>query len=212
MIALWSLQFIATFATGSLDLCNVSYRYPAFPAYNDNGKGTERLGVNRTSSLSSEATKRYCLSSLHHVLPRRGIHRSVSIFHHTGWDQLSAAGVLQPSNKNDEMSIQSSRMRRVENPARVRRLQQLVNLAQELCTLYDRTLGTLPLQGRNLSVDDTSGSCQYLFLLILVVTHWSILRSNTSRYLSLVSGLFLRSSIVAIVPHGNMYFPVNVSE
>jgi hypothetical protein len=152
------------------------------------------------------------LSSLHHVLPRRGIHRSVSIFHHAGWDQLSAAGVPQPSNENDEMSIQSSRMRRVENPARVRRLQQFVNLAQELCTLYGRTLSTLTLQGRNLSVDDTSGNRQCLYLHIIVVTHWSILRSNASRYLSLVSGLFQRSSNVAIVPHGNMYFPVNVSE
>lgn len=176
----------------------------------------------------SKPTLRNRASSLHHILPLNTLRRPIKILHDAIGNQLSSAHVSHPRHINHQMSVESSRMRCTKHPTRtatitIRSLQHPLDFAKELSCLCNGTFGALMLQSRDLLVYDTIESIvSERFMLSPCPdnaqnnggpgsTYTSIFPSSALRYLSLTPSAFLRSSKVAIVLQGAMYFPVNVS-
>jgi len=118
-----------------------------------------------------KAARWYCPSSLHRSIPSISVHLLVSIVNDTSRYQLSAASVSQSGNENDHMSIQSSRVWRVKNPVRVRRLQHTIDLAEEVPALHDCLLSALTLERRYLSGYNASLDGQHLHVSYGGATH-----------------------------------------
>ena len=117
----------------------------------------------KSSLLESEATRWHSALSLYHLFPHSSLHLLVSVVNDATRHQLPAASVFQPCDENDDMSIQSSKKCRAENPVRLRDLQHLVNLVQEILSLQNCTLRAFSLQRRYFSAHNTACDSQRLY-------------------------------------------------
>jgi hypothetical protein len=135
-------------------------------------RSTPKLAIWRArEDAILKATRRYCALPLHHLFPHSSVYLLIGVVSDASRHQLPAASVFQPRDKNDYMSIQSSRMCRIKDPVCSGHLQHLTNLAQKIPRLPDCTLGALPLQRRYFFVYDTSDNGQHLFPELREVTH-----------------------------------------